>query len=111
MTTVYGNEAPPPTPPRPGIPVGVPLLGYTSGAMYDGLKRAARVGGSGVGPRLRGRPTTCLLAYFPADVDALGDQFDASLAGIPDGSAETGTCSSRSRGRAGHGGAGWRTRA
>ena len=86
MTTVYG-EAPPPTPPRTGIPVGVPLLGYTSGAMYDGLKRAARVGGSQSAAVARAAHDV-LLAYFPADVDALGDQLDA-VGRIPDGSAET----------------------
>ncbi len=42
LDTVYGPTLPPITP----IPTGAPLLGYTSVAMYDGLKRAARVGGS-----------------------------------------------------------------
>ena len=41
LDTVYGQAAP-----KTPIPLGVPLLGYTSVAMYDGVKRAARIGGS-----------------------------------------------------------------
>ena len=83
LDTVYGPSLPPITP----VPLGVPLLGYTSNAMYDGLNRAARVGGS-QSAAVAQAAHDVLLAYFPADPD-LGPALDASLGPIPDGPAKT----------------------
>ena len=83
LDTVYGQAAP-----KTLIPLGVPLLGYTSVAMYDGVKRAARTGGS-QSAAVAQAAHDVLVTYFPADKVALDDALGASLAAIPDGTAKT----------------------
>jgi hypothetical protein len=83
LETVYGPTLPPITP----IPTGAPLLGYTSVAMYDGLRRAARVGGSQPAAVAQAAHDV-LTTYYPTDAD-LAPALAASLGSIPDGTAKT----------------------
>lgn len=84
IATVYG---PPTGPPRTPIPLGVPLLGYTSVAMHDGVVRAQRRGNASTTAAVVVAAHDVLDHFFPTD--GLAAERDADLAGIPAGLAKS----------------------
>lgn len=71
------------------IPVGVPLLGYTSTAMYDAATWSTRRHGSSETAAVATAAHDVLAHYLPSSADATLDaQLVTSLAGVPDGDAE-----------------------
>ncbi len=75
MQTVY-----PATP----IPTGVPLLGFTSMAMYDAAERSIEAGGSSETAAVARAAHDVLVHYFPAQATTLDAHLATSLAGIAD---------------------------
>jgi hypothetical protein len=77
VDTVYTDNATP-------IPVGVLYLGFTSGAMLDGVERARKAHGS-PSAAVAVAAHDVLTAYFPASTTELDGELAASLAGVPAG--------------------------
>jgi hypothetical protein len=75
MSTIY-----PATP----IPAGVPILGFTSGAMYDAAKASVRRGHSSETAAVATAAHDVLAHYLPAAATALDTQLSTSLATVPD---------------------------
>lgn len=89
--TVYGppplpSPPNPPTAPRTPIPLGVPLLGYTSVAMHDAVVRAQRRGNASATAAVVVAAHDVLSHFFTSD--PLAAERDADLAGIPAGTAK-----------------------
>ena len=70
------------------VPVGVPLLGYTSTAMYDAAKWSMRRHDSSETAAIATAAHDVLAHYVPAAVAALDARLATSLAGVPDGASE-----------------------
>lgn len=81
--TVYPTGSPPPYTPLP-IPVGVPVLGYTSTAMYDAVELSLQRGRSSETAALAAAAHDVLGAYVPAAKPALHDHLTATLALVDD---------------------------
>jgi hypothetical protein len=79
--TVYTDAATP-------IPVGVPVLGFTSLAMYRAVERSQQRGESSEAAALAPAPHDVLLAYYPAARSKLDADEATSLAAVADGTAE-----------------------
>jgi hypothetical protein len=79
LATVY-----PATP----IPSGVPILGFTSVAMYDAAKASARRWHSSETAAVAAAAHGVLSHYVPAAKATLDTQLATTLAGVPDGHAE-----------------------
>ncbi|WP_107773783.1 vanadium-dependent haloperoxidase [Nocardioides sediminis] len=79
MATVY-----PATP----IPSGVPILGFTSIAMYDAAKASARRSHSSETAAVATAAHGVLAHYVPTAKATLDTQLATTLAGVPDGRAE-----------------------
>ena len=87
--TVYTTGATP-------VPVGVPVLGFTSLAMYDAVQAAHRRGHHssrhGTRPSKAAAVATAahhvLVHYYPGDAAALDADLATTLATVPDGRAE-----------------------
>lgn len=78
FTTVY-----PVTP----VPVGVPLLGYISTAMYDALRASSWRWDSSETAAVAQAAHDVLVHHVPAAASSLDASLATSLAGVPDGSA------------------------
>ena len=74
--------------PATPIPVGVPLLGYTSIAMHDAARHSASRFDSSETAAVATAAHDVLVHYVPAATAALDTQLTASLATVPDGTAE-----------------------
>lgn len=75
--------------PATPIPVGVPLLGYTSTAMHDAVRHSAARSESSETAAVATAAHDVLEHYLPPSADAaLDTQLAASLATVPDGTAE-----------------------
>lgn len=75
--------------PATPIPVGVPLLGYTSLAMHDAIRHSAARSGSSETAAAATAAHHVLAHHLPPSADAALDaQLAASLATVPDGTAE-----------------------
>ena len=74
--------------PATPIPVGVPLLGYTSIAMHDAVRHSASRSDSSETAAAATAAHDVLVHYVPAATAALDTQLTASLATVPDGTAE-----------------------
>lgn len=70
------------------IPVGVPLLGYTSTAMYDAAKWSMWRHDSSETAAVATAAHDVLAHYVPGAAAALDAQLVKSLSGVPDGDAE-----------------------
>ncbi len=70
------------------IPVGVPLLGYTSTAMYDAAKWSMWRHDSSETAAVATAAHDVLAHYTPGALAALDAQLVKSLSGVPDGEAE-----------------------
>jgi hypothetical protein len=79
LATVY-----PATP----IPSGIPILGFTSGAMYDAAKASARRSHSSETAAVAAAAHGVLAHYVPTAKATLDNQLATTLAGVPDGRAE-----------------------
>jgi hypothetical protein len=74
--------------PATPIPVGVPLLGYTSTAMYDAVRASSSRHDSSETAAVAQAAHDVLVHYVPAAAASLDTSLTTSLAGVPDGSAE-----------------------
>lgn len=74
--------------PATPIPVGVPLLGYTSTAMYDAARWSMRRHDSSESAAVAAAAHDVLAHYVPAAVAALDTRLATSLAAVPDGAAQ-----------------------
>lgn len=74
--------------PATPIPVGVPLLGYTSTAMHDAAMRSTRRHDSSETAAVATAAHDVLVHYVPAAKAALDAQLTTSLGGVPAGAAE-----------------------
>ncbi len=74
--------------PATPIPVGVPLLGYTSTAMYDAMRASSSRHGSSETAAVAQAAHDVLAHYVPAASSSLATSLATSLAAVPDGSAE-----------------------
>jgi hypothetical protein len=74
--------------PATPIPVGVPLLGYTSTAMYDAVRASSSRHDSSETAAVAQAAHDVLVHYVPAAAASLGTSLTTSLDGVPDGSAE-----------------------
>jgi hypothetical protein len=70
------------------VPVGVPLLGYTSTAMYDAARMSMRWHDSSETAAVATAAHDVLVHYAPGAVAALDSQLATTLAGVADGEAE-----------------------
>jgi hypothetical protein len=80
LRTVYAENATP-------IPVGVPYMGFTSVAMHDAAKAAARRGGS-AHAAVAVAAHDVLHEFFPASRPNLHADLTSSLAAVPEGDAK-----------------------
>ena len=74
--------------PATPIPVGVPLLGYTSTAIYDAVQSSARHHDSSETAAAATAAHDVLVHYVPGATSGLAAQLVTSLAAVPDGTAE-----------------------
>ncbi len=74
--------------PATPVPVGVPLLGYTSTAMHDAVTSSLRRRDSSETAAVAVAAHDVLAHYVPAAIGDLDTRLTASLALVPDGSAE-----------------------
>nr|WP_300047835.1 vanadium-dependent haloperoxidase [uncultured Nocardioides sp.] len=74
--------------PATPIPVGVPLLGYTSIAMHDAVRHSASRSDSSETAAVATAAHDVLVHYVPAASAALDAQLTTSLSTVPDGPAE-----------------------
>ncbi|WP_374457041.1 vanadium-dependent haloperoxidase [Nocardioides sp.] len=75
--------------PATPIPVGVPLLGYTSTGMYDAMRASASSRhDSSETAAVAQAAHDVLVHYVPTAASSLDTSLATSLAGVPDGSAE-----------------------
>lgn len=79
MATIY-----PATP----IPAGVPILGFTSGAVYDAVRASVRTHHSSEAAAVATAAHDVLAHYFPAAEAGLDTQLETSLAAVPDGRSQ-----------------------
>jgi hypothetical protein len=70
------------------VPVGVPLLGYTSTAMYDAATMSMRWHDSSETAAVATAAHDVLVRYAPGAKTALDTQLKTTLAGVADGDAE-----------------------
>jgi len=70
------------------VPVGVPLLGYTSTAMYDAAKWSMRRHDSSETAAIAAAAHDVLAHYVPAATATLDARLATTLAGVPNGAAE-----------------------
>ena len=70
------------------VPVGVPLLGYTSTAMYDAARWSMRHHDSSETAAIATAAHDVLVHYASGAVNALDAQLVTTLVGVPDGDAE-----------------------
>lgn len=85
--TVYGPFGT--TPPLTPIPVGVPVLGFVSVAMYRAACRSAHMGSSSESAAVARAARDVLLAYYPGQAGALQTALDKTLDAIGPGQART----------------------
>jgi hypothetical protein len=83
--TVYGE---PPAPPTTPIPAGVPLLGFTSMAMYDAVRRSVQRDDSSEAAAAAAAAHGVLRTYFVSDRAMLDTDLQATRDRVPDGRAE-----------------------
>ena len=83
--TIYGE---PPAPPTTPIPSGVPLLGFTSMAMYDAVGRSLERDDSSEAAAAAAAARGVLRTYFLAARAMLDAELQATLDRVPDGRAE-----------------------
>jgi hypothetical protein len=83
--TVYGEPTAPPTTP---IPAGVPLLGFTSMAMYDAVGRSLERDNSSEAAAVAAAAHGVLKSYFLAAGAVLDADLQATLDRVPNGRAE-----------------------
>ncbi len=76
MQTVY---------PAKPVPTGIPLLGFTSMAMYDAVDRSIDAGDSSETAAVATAAHDVLVHYFPAQQTALEGYLSASLASVASG--------------------------
>lgn len=74
--------------PATPIPVGVPLLGYTSTAMYDAMRASSAHDDSSETAAVAQVAHDVLVHYVPTAAASLDTSLATSLAGVPDGSAQ-----------------------
>ncbi|CUR58108.1 conserved exported hypothetical protein [metagenome] len=70
------------------VPVGVPLLGYTSTAMYDAMRASSWRHDSSETAAVAQAAHDVLVHHVPAAASSLDTSLATSLAGVPDGSAQ-----------------------
>ena len=87
FTTVYGPFGT--TPPLTPIPVGIPVLGFVSLAMYRAASRSAHLGSSSESAAVARAAHDVLLKYYPGQAVALGTAFDTTFDAIGPGHART----------------------
>jgi hypothetical protein len=83
FTTVYGP--PGTTPPLTPVPVGVPVLGFVSLAMYRAANRSAHLGNSSESAAVARAAHDVLLAYYPGQAVALQAALDTTFDAIGPG--------------------------
>jgi hypothetical protein len=83
FNTVYGGITT--APPLTAVPIGIPVLGFVSLAMYRAASRSAHVGSSSESAAVARAAHDVLLAYYPAQAGALDAALDATLAPIGPG--------------------------
>ena len=70
------------------VPSGVPLMGFTSMAMYDAVDASLRAHSSSETAAVAAAAHAVLAHYFPSAEPKLDADLAATLAGVPDGPAE-----------------------
>jgi len=75
--------------PATPIPSGVPILGFTSMAIYDAALTSVQRGNSSETAAVAAAAHDVLAHYYPAAQASLDAQLTSSLAGVPDGPAES----------------------
>lgn len=70
------------------VPGGVPLMGFTSMAMYDAVEASLRAHSSSETAAVAAAAHAVLVHYFPSAAPKLDADLAATLAGVPDGPAE-----------------------
>ena len=79
MATIY---------PANPVPSGVPLLGFTSGAVYDAVRASVHTHRSSEAAAVATAAHDVLAHYLPAAEPALDTQLATSLAAVPDGRSQ-----------------------
>lgn len=79
MATIY---------PANPVPSGVPLLGFTSGAVYDAVRASVHTHHSSEAAAVATAAHDVLAHYLPAAESALDTQLATSLAAVPDGRSQ-----------------------
>jgi hypothetical protein len=87
FVTVYGS--PLGLPPLTPIPVGVPVLGFVSMAMYRAASSSAYLGSSSESAAVARAAHDVLLAYYPAQADALAAALATTFDAIGPGHERT----------------------
>ena len=85
--TVYGVLGT--TPPRTGIPVGAPVLGFVSLAMYRAASWSAHLGSSSESAAVAQAAHDVLLAYYPGQAGPLQTALDNTMDAVGPGQART----------------------
>jgi hypothetical protein len=86
FATVYGVFGTPLVTP---VPIGAPVLGFVSVAMYRAASRSAHLGSSSESAAVARAAHDVLLAYYPGQMGSLGTALDATLSPIGAGHART----------------------
>ena len=85
--TVYGVLGT--TPPRTGIPVGAPVLGFVSLALYRAASWSAHLGSSSESAAVAQAAHDVLLAYYPGQAGPLTTALDTTMDAVGPGHART----------------------
>jgi hypothetical protein len=85
--TVYGVLGT--TPPRTGIPVGAPVLGFVSLALYRAASWSAHLGSSSESAAVAQAAHDVLLAYYPGQAGPLQTALDNTMDAVGPGQART----------------------
>ncbi|HET6561355.1 MAG TPA: vanadium-dependent haloperoxidase [Marmoricola sp.] len=86
MLTIYGEPSAPTT--TTPIPSGVPVLGFTSVAMYDAVRRSLARANSSEAAAAASAAHGVLRTYYLGARAQLDSALEASLGDVPDGAAE-----------------------